>query len=215
MANLVIKPASGSGNKVVFQNQAGNVDAITVEDSGAIALGTVTAGTVGSAVSLTSATFPSGHIIQYATPTSGSAETSVSSQNTFTDTVVACSITPTYSDSNILITSTYTAYMYNSSGDAGYSLRWKKTVGSVDTYPQSIGLQEAGYTNTHAQGYYNPTGGRTEDVDERCVIVVDSNVGTTSQVTYTCQVACYNVSNFQFGGTYGANWKVNLFEMKG
>jgi len=38
MANLVIKPASGSGNKVVFQNQAGNVDAITVEDSGAIAV---------------------------------------------------------------------------------------------------------------------------------------------------------------------------------
>ena len=60
MANLVIKPASGSTNKLVFQNQAGNVDAITVEDSGAIAiagnttlagtannLGTVTAGTLG------------------------------------------------------------------------------------------------------------------------------------------------------------------------
>ena len=52
MANLVIKPASGSGNKVVFQNQAGNVDAITVEDSGTIALGTVTGGTIGSAVTL-------------------------------------------------------------------------------------------------------------------------------------------------------------------
>ena len=38
MANLVIKPASGSTNKLVFQNQAGNVDAITVEDSGAIAI---------------------------------------------------------------------------------------------------------------------------------------------------------------------------------
>jgi hypothetical protein len=63
MANLVIKPASGSTNKLVFQNQAGNVDAITVEDSGAIAvagnmtlsgsanvLGTVTSGTIGSAV---------------------------------------------------------------------------------------------------------------------------------------------------------------------
>jgi hypothetical protein len=52
MANLVIKPASGSGNKLVFQNQAGAVDAITVEDSGnttlagtANNLGTVTTGT--------------------------------------------------------------------------------------------------------------------------------------------------------------------------
>ena len=54
MANLVIKPASGSGNKIVFQNQAGLVDAITIEDSGnttlagtANNLGTVTAGTLG------------------------------------------------------------------------------------------------------------------------------------------------------------------------
>ena len=38
MANLVIKPASGSTNKLIFQNQAGTVDAITVEDSGAIAM---------------------------------------------------------------------------------------------------------------------------------------------------------------------------------
>ncbi len=59
MANLVIKPASGSGNKIVFQNQAGLVDAITIEDSGnttlagtANNLGTVTAGTLGSAVTM-------------------------------------------------------------------------------------------------------------------------------------------------------------------
>ena len=65
MANLVIKPASGSTNKLIFQNQAGTVDAITVEDSGAIAipgnttlsgtannLGTVTGGTLGSAVTM-------------------------------------------------------------------------------------------------------------------------------------------------------------------
>lgn len=68
MANLVIKPASGSTNKLVLQNQAGTVDAITVEDSGsttlagtANALGTVTSGTLGSAVS-----FPAGHIVGYA-----------------------------------------------------------------------------------------------------------------------------------------------------
>ncbi len=64
MANLVIKPASGSGNKVVFQNQAGNVDAITVEDSGAIALGTVTAGTIAGGNITTATTFPDGMVIQ-------------------------------------------------------------------------------------------------------------------------------------------------------
>ena len=70
MANLVIKPATGAGNKVIFQNQAGNVDALTVDGAGAItiagnttlsgtanAIGTVTSGTL-------ALTFPSGHIIQ-------------------------------------------------------------------------------------------------------------------------------------------------------
>jgi hypothetical protein len=75
MANLVIKPASGSGNKVVFQNQAGNVDAITVEDSGAIAVAgnttlSGTANNLGTVASMVlpqasaTAVYPAGHIIQ-------------------------------------------------------------------------------------------------------------------------------------------------------
>ena len=66
MANLVIKPASGSTNKLVFQNQAGNVDAITVEDSGNVALSTIASGTIASTT-----TFPAGHILlvkQYVHP---------------------------------------------------------------------------------------------------------------------------------------------------
>ncbi|SVC57358.1 uncharacterized protein METZ01_LOCUS310212 [marine metagenome] len=56
MGNLVFKPATGGGNKVIFQNQGGS-DALTVEDSGNITLagtannlGTVTAGTLDDAV---------------------------------------------------------------------------------------------------------------------------------------------------------------------
>ena len=69
MANLVIKPASGSGNKIVFQNQAGLVDAITIEDSGNTTLagtanniGTVTGGTYKGTVH-SDATFPAGHVL--------------------------------------------------------------------------------------------------------------------------------------------------------
>ncbi len=62
MANLVFKPATGAGNKVVFQDRNA-ADALTIEDTGAITiagnttlsgtannLGTVTAGTLGSGV---------------------------------------------------------------------------------------------------------------------------------------------------------------------
>ena len=71
MGNLVFKPATGGGNKVIFQNQAGNT-ALTVDDAGAIAiagnttlsgtandLGTSTAGTFTSGIA-----FPSGHVLQ-------------------------------------------------------------------------------------------------------------------------------------------------------
>ena len=70
MANLIIKPAPGSGNKVVFQNQAGTVDAITVEDSGnttfagtANNLGTVTAGSIAGGAITSATTFPAGHVL--------------------------------------------------------------------------------------------------------------------------------------------------------
>ena len=70
MANLVIKPASGSTNKLVFQNQAGNVDAITVEDSGnttlagtANNLGTVTAGSIAGGTITSATTFPAGMVV--------------------------------------------------------------------------------------------------------------------------------------------------------
>ena len=59
MANLVIKPASGSTNKLILQNQTGAVDAITVEDSGNIALSTIASGTIASTMA-----FPAGHVIQ-------------------------------------------------------------------------------------------------------------------------------------------------------
>ena len=73
MPDLTIKPNAGSGNKVIIQDQAGAA-VLTTADSGATLsnstqdnitrLGTVAAGTIGSAVNLNSATFPAGHILQ-------------------------------------------------------------------------------------------------------------------------------------------------------
>ena len=73
MPEFTIKPNAGSGNKVIIQDQAGAA-VLTTADSGATLsnstqdnitrLGTVAAGTIGSAVNLNSATFPAGHILQ-------------------------------------------------------------------------------------------------------------------------------------------------------
>ena len=85
MGNLVFKPATGGGNKVIFQNQAGNVDALTVDDSGAIAiagnttlsgtannLGTVTAGNISNSAIV----YPTGHQVNMKHYTNGTRTTS-------------------------------------------------------------------------------------------------------------------------------------------
>jgi hypothetical protein len=73
MANLVIRPASGTGNKVVVQDQAGGA-VITTGDSGATianatltsptlvtpALGTVTSGNLSNSAIV----YPAGHVVQ-------------------------------------------------------------------------------------------------------------------------------------------------------
>ena len=56
MANMIIRPAAGTGNKVIVQDQAGGA-VLTTADSGADYVGT-TKGTIDS-----TATFPAGHVI--------------------------------------------------------------------------------------------------------------------------------------------------------
>ena len=61
MANLIIRPSTGAGNKVIVQDQAGAA-VLTTADSGAtlangLAIGTPASGT------LTNCTFPAGHVL--------------------------------------------------------------------------------------------------------------------------------------------------------
>ena len=72
MADLIIKPATGDGNKLILQDKAGGA-VLTTADSGATLsnntqdnitrLGTVTTGTMNNTIG-SSSTFPAGHIIK-------------------------------------------------------------------------------------------------------------------------------------------------------
>ncbi len=77
MPNLTIKPVAAAGNKVIIQDQAGNTR-LQTDDAG-ITLTTPNLGTP-SAVTLTNATFPAGHVIKQQTfpKTSDSSSTSTS-----------------------------------------------------------------------------------------------------------------------------------------
>ena len=171
MANLVIKPASGSGNKVVFQNQAGNVDAITVEDSGAIAvagnttlsgtannIGTVTAGTLSHGTTLqkwvdssnTGVTFPEGCVVQAKTYKQATRWEGYGLSN------ISMTITPKFSTTIMIIQS----YIMGETGTNRHdmNLRLHSSVGGYisDTIKDmSAKLHEGGYTSDD----YNSTPG--------------------------------------------------------
>jgi len=126
MANLVIRPASGAGNKVVVQDQAGAA-VLTTADSGATiasgvtggaglsgstSLGTVTAGTLGSGV-----TFPAGHVIQMRDAVTGPGST-INTSLLDQDTGINDTITIT-SGNKVLIIGTCTLFGAAGGNDAG------------------------------------------------------------------------------------------------
>jgi hypothetical protein len=99
MANLVIRPASGTGNKVVVQDQAGGA-VITTADSGAtIANATLTTPTIAN---MANCTFPVGHIIQFVTAT-GNAASIAGQRSSYITTNVTGSITPKLAGSKIYV----------------------------------------------------------------------------------------------------------------
>ena len=91
---MIIRPAAGTGNKVIVQDQAGAA-VLTTADSGAtVANATVATGTIASAV-----TFPAGHVLQTVTAedidgTAGKPNSSSNSTNPTWLDVVTVGITP-------------------------------------------------------------------------------------------------------------------------
>ena len=103
----------------------------------------------------------------------------------------------------------------DASGDAGLAFRWKRTISSVDSWPDSIELNT---DQGHSSEYWaSPAGGggRAANVG---ATVIDTNTGSTSAHTYTLQHRHYNVSGVIWvGGNRWDNvrWSVVLQEIKG
>ena len=101
MADLIIKPNSASGDKLIIQDRAGGA-VLTTADSGAtVANATLTAPTIAS---MANCTFPAGHIIQIVQGTdtdNGTSDVSSYSNTLFDN--LNTEITPAFSSSKILV----------------------------------------------------------------------------------------------------------------
>jgi hypothetical protein len=107
MANMIIRPSSGTGNKVIVQDQAGAA-VLTTADSGA---------TVANAILASTTTFPAGHVLQVVNTTkTDTFSESLSANVNSSQNAIQVSITPSSTSNKILILWSINASGYVGSG---------------------------------------------------------------------------------------------------
>jgi hypothetical protein len=133
MANLILKPSTGGVLKI--QNDAGNVDALTVSTAGNLTaagnttlsgtannLGTVTAGSIAGGSITSATTFPAGHMVGFGKaagtgqPSGGYTAGSYESLDNATITY-----TPKAQGNILLLNASISSYLDNRSRDAYYT----------------------------------------------------------------------------------------------
>jgi len=206
MPDLIIKPTTTSGNKLILQDQAGGA-VLTTADSGATAANLTLASTT---------TFPAGHVIQTTTHTGSNTETTINTTNNqWSSTVVTGSITPKYSNSSIIIHASFSAEVNNASSEVGVGFKfYKEASGITASFPDSISGKDPTATNTHSQFYRNPHN-YTEMIDSYELSWIDDNVSVAdTAVTYTLYAAGIALSSCVIGASYGALWHIFFQEIK-
>jgi hypothetical protein len=158
------------------------------------------------------ARMPAGSVIQ---TVSNYGDTKTSGDSQWVDTVVTANITPNFTDSDIIIHGHWFWDIQDASSDGGVAFRWKRTISSVDSWPDSIVLNS---NQGHSSEYWAAPaggGGRSSNVGQT---VIDTNTGSTSAHTYTLQHRYYAISSTVYvGGNRWDNtrWSVVLQEIKG
>ena len=172
---MIIRPATGTGNKVIVQDQAGAA-VLTTADSGAtIASGVTNSGTHAGTIS-SNATFPAGHIVQVVYHINST--TSNGYSQTMEDVAgMSKAITPSSASNKILVMMDFvisneggiTWFVLNRSGGAS---------GDGDCY---LGTKDTSMRTV--SGGIKTLGGGSSLSPRQCITYQDSP-GVTSAVTY-------------------------------
>ena len=120
------------------------------------------------------------------------------SHNAWTDSAITNSITPSATGSRILIMAHFVVSQQNTSGDGGYSIRFKQAIsGGATSYPEE--LSSGANNNWHTFHYWGSS--ETYNRYERESIHFVASPNTTSAVTYTLQYGTYNMEGFEIGNS--------------
>ena len=176
--------------------------------------GTVLTSTGAGAVPAFEAAAAGGKILQVTGQTTGTTFTTMTTAagpGTVNATVVTAAVTPTASDSDIVIMCKHMVMVTNSTLDYGYSLYWQRAIsGGATTYPAA--LDEGDGTVYGASGYGSVGDGINEIFPhQHCKI---DSPATTSAVTYTLYCKTYHIdATNTIGGVMQGKWSIWFMEI--
>ena len=214
MANLIIKPATGTGNKLILQDKDGDA-VLTTADSGVDSATSIVATKTGTETltnktlttptiaSMANCTFPAGHVLQVV---QGVLNTGISNTTEAGNTdIVSVTITPSASANKVLIM--FTGHHGSMNPNGGMRL-----------YRGSTGIGDAatGYGGGSGWKAYDDCFGSEYTMETSSFNYLDSP-NTTSATVYKIQ--CHSFSsvywNMQRNGSGGGTTTITAMEIAG
>ena len=198
--------ASGTGVFTIAAPDSDETRTLTLPD----AAGTLLTSD-GDGSSLTGIT--TGKVLAIHHNTSDFGSTTISgTNNTWTDTAVTITFTPTTTASKFLVYYGFGTSTQDSGTDGGFARRVKRVQDATTVYPAFLGDFASG--NHHSSYYANSQ----NDTPARWNIYntftgVDAESHTTSSVTYTVQVGQYNITTLNVGNYYSAKAQIIVLEV--
>tara|TARA_B110000858_G_scaffold120545_1_gene137643 strand:+ start:161 stop:709 length:549 start_codon:yes stop_codon:yes gene_type:complete len=155
---------------------------------------------------MTSASMPSGHILQMVQATIGTA-TTTTTNGSWIDTASLLAITPSSTSSKILALVTAPIRVNNDAADVGLGIRLSRAIsGGSTSYPASLSTDTLG-------AMYRDTNTGTFETHQQYTIVGYDSPSTTSATTYKLQMYGYS-ANKTANNTWG-DTQITLIEIKG
>ena len=140
-----------------------------------------------------------------------SATTISTSQNTWTDTSVALTFTPTSTASKFIVYYGLGTSIVDAGTDAGFGRRIKKVQGAT-TYPTN--LSDWTGANLHSGFYANSATDTPARINWYYTFCgVDADAHTTNSLTYTVQFGQYNISALYVGNYYSSRSQIFVLEV--
>ena len=181
MPNLTIKPVAAAGNKVIIQDQAGNTR-LQTDDAG-ITLTTPNLGTP-SAVTLTNATFPAGHVIKHSVKALKDTDNIISSGTAmFNSGIELVHATAKSSTDSYLKLDWYSGMTYKSAGGAIVYLDFTMTTAADTSYDVADSCQESDPSHYGTSLFYNSNNAYYSPISGTTYIGLETGMGVPPNKT--------------------------------